>query len=212
MRVNITSNKIPSNKIPSSKVSRSLPSDMTHWKHSISVVFLVVEGAVRSGVQNVPPESNNWETLAKSKLKDILQNNWPGLYKRVKIVTKQRQTKKLFWIEADDGNTEANDFPGSSDSLPTMWETWVQSLGREGLLEKEMTTHSRILAWKIPWTEEPGRLQSMGLQRVGHNWATSLHNTMRNPKTDARPRKRHPWDSWENLKKVYKLVSVISRC
>ena len=53
--------------------------------------------------------------------------------------------------------------------LPTMWETWVQSLGWEDLLEKEMATHSSILAWKIPWMEEPGRLQSMGSQRVGHD-------------------------------------------
>ena len=53
--------------------------------------------------------------------------------------------------------------------LPTMWETRVQSLGWEDLLEKEMATHSSILAWKIPWTEKPGRLQSMGSQRVGHN-------------------------------------------
>ena len=53
--------------------------------------------------------------------------------------------------------------------LPTMWETRVQSLGWKDLLEKEMATYSSILAWKIPWKEEPGRLQSMGLQRVGHN-------------------------------------------
>ena len=53
--------------------------------------------------------------------------------------------------------------------LPTMWETWVQSLGREDLLEKEMAAHSSILAWKIPWMEESGRLQSMGSQRVGHD-------------------------------------------
>ena len=53
--------------------------------------------------------------------------------------------------------------------LPTMWETWVQSLGREDLLEKEMATHSSILAWKIPWMEETGRLQSVVLQRVGHD-------------------------------------------
>ena len=52
--------------------------------------------------------------------------------------------------------------------LPAMWETQVQSLGWEDPLEKEMATHSSTLAWKIPWTEEPGRLQSMGLQRVGH--------------------------------------------
>ena len=53
--------------------------------------------------------------------------------------------------------------------LPTMRETWVQSLGLEDLVEKEMATHSSTLAWKIPWTEEPGRLQSMGSQRVRHN-------------------------------------------
>ena len=58
--------------------------------------------------------------------------------------------------------------------LPRMQETWVQSLGWEDLLEKEMATHSSILAWKIPWTEEPGRQQSMGSQRVGYDWATSL--------------------------------------
>ena len=55
-----------------------------------------------------------------------------------------------------------------------MQETRVRSLGREGPLDKEMATHSSIHAWKIPWTEEPGGLQSMGLQRVGHDWATSL--------------------------------------
>ena len=53
--------------------------------------------------------------------------------------------------------------------LPAMQGTWVQSLGREDPLEKEMATHSSILAWRIPWTEEPGRLQSTGLQRVGHD-------------------------------------------
>ena len=53
--------------------------------------------------------------------------------------------------------------------LPTMRETRVQSLGQEDLLEKEMATHSSILAWKIPWTEKPGRLLSMGLQRVRHD-------------------------------------------
>ena len=53
--------------------------------------------------------------------------------------------------------------------LPTMRETWVQSLGREDLLEKEMATYSSTLAWRIPWTEEPGRLQSMGSQRVRHD-------------------------------------------
>ena len=53
--------------------------------------------------------------------------------------------------------------------LPPMRETQVQSLGWEDPLEKEMATHSSILAWKIPWMVEPGRLQSMGTQRVGHD-------------------------------------------
>ena len=53
--------------------------------------------------------------------------------------------------------------------LPTMWETRVRYLGGEDPLEKEMAAHSSTLAWKIPWTEEPGRLQSMELQRAGHD-------------------------------------------
>ena len=59
-------------------------------------------------------------------------------------------------------------------NLPSMKETWVRSLGWEDPLEKEMATHSSILAWRIPWMEEPGGLQSTGSQRVGHDWATSL--------------------------------------
>ena len=55
-----------------------------------------------------------------------------------------------------------------------MWDTRVWSLGRKDPLEKEMATPSSILAWEIPWTGEPGRLQSMGLQRVRHDWVTSL--------------------------------------
>ena len=58
--------------------------------------------------------------------------------------------------------------------LSTMWETQVRSLGWEDPLEKEMAIHSSTTAWKIPWTEEPGKLQSMGSQRVGRDF-TSLH-------------------------------------
>ena len=64
--------------------------------------------------------------------------------------------------------------------LPAMRETWVRSLGQEDPLEKEMSTHSSILAWRIPWTEELGGLQSMGSQRVGHNRATSLSLSTQN--------------------------------
>ena len=59
--------------------------------------------------------------------------------------------------------------------LPAMQETWVRSLGWEDPLVKEMAPHSNTLARKIPWMEEPGRLQSVGSPRAGHDWATSLH-------------------------------------
>ena len=76
----------------------------------------------------------------------------------------------LFW-----GTPRASLVAQRIKHLPAMQETWVQSLGWEDPLEKEMATHSSILAWRIPWTEEPGGLQSTGSQRVGHDWATSLH-------------------------------------
>ena len=72
------------------------------------------------------------------------------------------------------GNIRASLVAQTVKCLPTMWETWVRSLGWEDPLEKEMATYSSTLAWKTPWIKEPGRLQSMWSQRVGHDWATSL--------------------------------------
>ena len=71
-------------------------------------------------------------------------------------------------------------FPGGSvvKNPPVKQETWVRSLGREDPLEKGMKTHSNILAWEIPWREEPGGLQSMGSQRVRHNWVTNTHTSV----------------------------------
>ena len=60
-------------------------------------------------------------------------------------------------------------------NLPAMLETWVQPLSQEDPLEKGMATHSSILGWRTPWTEEPGGLQSMGSPRVGHDWVTNTH-------------------------------------
>ena len=65
-------------------------------------------------------------------------------------------------------------------SLPAMWETRVQSLGQEDPLGKEMATYSSILAWEIPWMGQPGGLQSMGSQRVGHDLVTSLSLSIMN--------------------------------
>ena len=62
-------------------------------------------------------------------------------------------------------------------NLPAMQETWVRSLGEEDPLEKEMASQSSTLTWKIPWTKEPGRLQSMGSQRVRHDWVTNTITT-----------------------------------
>ena len=70
--------------------------------------------------------------------------------------------------------TEISPVAQTLKRLPAMRETWVRSLGWEYPLEKEMATHSSTLAWRILWTEEPGGLQSMGSQSVGHDWVTSL--------------------------------------
>ena len=81
------------------------------------------------------------------------------------------------------------------ERLPAMWETWVPSLGQEDPLEKEMATHSSTLAWKIPWLEEPGGLQSMGSQRVGRlSNFTSLHFSGKEPACQGRRHKRHGFD------------------
>ena len=66
-----------------------------------------------------------------------------------------------------------SDFPGGSDGKASVYN--AGDPGWEDPLEKEMAIHSRTIAWKIPWTEEPGGPQSMGLQRVGHNWATNTY-------------------------------------
>ena len=74
------------------------------------------------------------------------------------------------WLARDHSANNPETHSISSYYIPQ--ETQVRSLGQEDLLEEGMATHSRILAWRIPWAEEPGGLQSMGLQRVWHNWST----------------------------------------
>ena len=78
-------------------------------------------------------------------------------------------------------------FPGGSavKNPPAMQETQVRSLGQEDPLEQGMATHSSILAWRIPWTEEPGGLQSMVSQRVGHDWATRQQQQLRAPRDEG---------------------------
>ena len=83
-----------------------------------------------------------------------------------------------FIHQINDSPTRASLVAQTVKSLPAVRETQVRSLGWEHPLEKEMASHSSILAWKIPWKEEPGRLQSMESQRVGHDWVTSLSFTL----------------------------------
>ena len=92
--------------------------------------------------------------------------------------------------------------------LPAMWETQVWSLDWEDPLKKEMATHSSTLAWKIPWRKEPGRLQSMGLQRVGHDWATS-HSTY---KLNKQGNNIQPWCTPSNFEPVHYSMSGSNCC
>ena len=85
-----------------------------------------------------------------------------ALYRTLKLVSMLLMPKKIY-----DGNF--NLVAQTIKNLLAMQETWVRSLGRKDPLEKEMATHSTILAWRIPWTEESGGLQSTGSQRVGHD-------------------------------------------
>ena len=88
----------------------------------------------------------------------VILSQQPGLSERV---LKKNNSCTIY--------TGASLVAQAGKNLPPMQETWVRSLGQEDALEEGMTTHSSILAWRIPWTEEPGGLRSMGLQRVRHD-------------------------------------------
>ena len=95
-------------------------------------------------------------------------------------------------------------FPGGSviKNLPAKQEMRAQSLGWEDPLKKEMATHSSILAWRIPWTVEPGRLESMGLQRVGHDRVTNAFTFLQ----------AHFWKSEKIIRKPDQLLQVELCC
>ena len=84
-------------------------------------------------------------------------------------------------------------------TLPTMWEIPVQILSQEDPREKRMATHSNILAWRIPWTEEPGGLQSMGLQRIRHDWATYTHTHTHSHSIYSYYKILHIFSMWYNI-------------
>ena len=103
----------------------------------------------------------------------MLGNKLLGNFPRTSYAERVNRTK--FWFRHQYTTQTTSLVAQMVKCLSTMQETRVQSLGWEDPLEKEMAIHSSTTAWKIPWTEEPGRLQSMGSQRVGHDWATSRH-------------------------------------
>ena len=100
-----------------------------------------------------------------------------GLHCCVRVFSSCWKWVLLFSFSAQACNCSGFPAAQTVKNPPAMWETWVRYLSWEDPLEKEMVTHSSILAWRITWTEEPGRLQSMGSQRVGHDWATCHFTT-----------------------------------
>ena len=102
----------------------------------------------------------------------------PWLVPNMTVFSKTSKKNLVFqYVNMNFHITETWGFSVGSGSKESAWmqETWVWSLGGEYHLEKEMASHSSILAWRIPWTEEPGRLQSMGSQRVRNDWMTNTH-------------------------------------
>ena len=125
-----------------------------HWKdmtHNMKCIKWKVQLMPRKEPQ-ISSEGRNWKSRCKF-LNCMESGTWFGAFTHFGASLMAQMVKHL----------------------PTMRETRVWSLGWEDSLEKERATHSSTLAWKIPWMEEPGRLQSMGLQGVGHDWATSPH-------------------------------------
>ena len=103
----------------------------------------------------LPGESQGWSSLIGCSLWGPAESDMTEAI--------QQQQHSMFW---------ASLVAQLAKNPPAMWETWVQSLVWEDPLEEGMAAHPSILAWRIPWTEEPGGLQSMGSQSVGHDWAT----------------------------------------
>ena len=94
---------------------------------------------------------------------------WAAVYGIAQIRT------RLKWLSSSSRGSRASLVAQMVKNLPAVWETWVQSLGQEDSQEKGTATHSGILAWRIPWTEEAGELQSMGLQTVRLDGVTNIH-------------------------------------
>ena len=123
-------------------------------------------GSIPNQRTKIPSSRMAWHTI----------NKWKS--KKKNLVGNIKQKEKVYYISGFQKKSLYLQIPPSLmaqmvKNLPVMQETWVQFLGRKDPLEKEIATHSSILVWKIPWTEEPDELQSMGLWRVREDWVTN---------------------------------------
>ena len=98
----------------------------------------------------------------------------------------------------------------SVKNLPAVQEIWVRSLDWEDPLEREMAIHSSILAWKISWTEEPGGLQSMGSQRIGHDWATNTNTNTHSLILCKEPCSERPYEAGPSVTHLKPMVETWS--
>ena len=112
------------------------------------------------------PKRNSGAINAITEMKNSLQG-FKGRFEQEEERVSQLEDRTMKIIEAEEKKEKR--LKKSKWTLRDLWDTRVRSLGREHPLEKEMAIHSSTVPWKVPWTEEPGRLQSMGSQRVGHD-------------------------------------------
>ena len=128
--------------------SASSPKDATF----VTKVMIIMGGSGK--------RSGNWKTVS-NRPRCTVERKSVDWKRRGERKNKEKNSTGIWGDQAA--------FSGGSKNLPAVQETWVRSLGQEDPLEEEMATHSSILAWRIPWTEEPGGLWSIGLKRVRHS-------------------------------------------
>ena len=141
------------------------PLSFSNVSHLAIKLYGPLAAGPRVELGNTVPEHIGWQSWGKGVIPRKYQGVAGSLQSQV-ICAKIEHFPALDYVETSPVAQRVK-------HLPAVQDAWVQSLGQEDPLEKEMAPHSSTLSWKIPWTEEPARLQSMGLQRVRHNWATS---------------------------------------
>ena len=148
---------------------------LSHKKEQTWVICRDVDGLS----YRMKPEGKKYHIL--TYICSIWKNwyGWGDLIYKAEIETPRTNIwmpkNKVGGVELEDWDWHIDTLKVGKKYLPAMQETWVLSLSLEDPPEKGMATHSNILAWSIPWTEEPGGLWSPGAQRVGHDWATNIH-------------------------------------